>query len=192
MENVPKKKFVGDQAWCGNYERNLGSWTRSSLRPAWNLLRLTKITFIRLHAKSRRLRWVNERKALILYCHFLAWFLIPFPIQKTRLMKSKALILYGHFLVPFRKQKTRFDWAWCDTDSPLDSLFYEWCSCLKRYCSKSVLLKRWELLEVINRCLEPFSTMSFSQKYVLIGLNNLEFRNFVTSQKAYCRSVLLA
>ena len=32
---------------------------------------------------------------------------------------------------------------------------------LKRYCMKSVLLKKWELFEVIKRCPKPFSTISF-------------------------------
>ena len=32
---------------------------------------------------------------------------------------------------------------------------------LKRYCMKSVLLKKWELFEVIKRCPKPFSTFFF-------------------------------
>ena len=33
---------------------------------------------------------------------------------------------------------------------------------LKRYCSKSVLLKKWDLLEVKMRCFKPCSTISKS------------------------------
>ena len=32
---------------------------------------------------------------------------------------------------------------------------------LKRYCSKSVLLKKWELFKVTKRCPKPFSTIFF-------------------------------
>ena len=39
------------------------------------------------------------------------------------------------------------------------------------YCSKSVLLKKWELLEVIKRCSKPFfHNFLYSQKYDLIRL----------------------
>ena len=65
---------------------------------------------------------------------------------------------------------------------------------IKRYCLKSVLLKKRKLLVVIKRCPKPFSTIpnsSCSRKYVLIRftstIGNPAFRDFVTSHKAYCR-----
>ena len=68
---------------------------------------------------------------------------------------------------------------------------------VKRFCVKSVVLKKRELFVVIKRCTKPFFTIlnsSYSRKYVLICListiGNPAFRNFVTSQEVCCRSVL--
>ena len=63
---------------------------------------------------------------------------------------------------------------------------------VKRYCSKSVLLKKWEQLEIIKRSLKLFPRFQILliwentfQSVWLLTISNPTIRNFVTSQKAY-------
>ena len=59
---------------------------------------------------------------------------------------------------------------------------------LKRYCLKSLSLKKWEFLELIKRCSKPCSTIPLMRKnrlnpFGLRTIDNLAFRNSVTSEK---------
>ena len=55
---------------------------------------------------------------------------------------------------------------------------------LKRCCSKSLLLKKWELFEVIKRCPKPFSTIFFVCENTIWFVWLHTIRNFVTLQMA--------